>query len=518
MAVENGLAHSVRTTTIEYGFASGHAIIAPVSPSQRHNTTAQQPDLRDERSRPRDLSEAVRLGFASRGQSNEAESHYKMACALWRTKKTEGVERHLLEAARLDPRSPSVHEALALWFLRHDRNREALKHSTLATALKPNHLPFVITHADVLAASGQTSAAWNLIAPLVSRGPGGAWLARVYAKLAPKIGRETEAAEFLEESLRAEASAPRLSPDDIARMHYAAAGLFDTIGRYDQAFAYATMAKKSGPAFDAVDYSRGVSDRMRYFTKRRFASLARVTHASRRPVFVVGMPRSGTSLVEQILASHPAVYGAGELRALSEISEAASSSQWAQGRACPGCFDLMSPGNADELAEEYLSTIGELNTSATYVTDKMPMNYLFLGMAALLLPQCRVIHCMRDARDTCLSCYLTDFGDRQSFTSNIADLASVYRDYRRLMDHWKKVLPLPILDVSYEQLVMDPAGQTRRMLEFLNLPWDERCMEFHQSRRPVATASREQVRRPIYASSIGRWKHYGKHISEWMGL
>jgi len=166
------------------------------------------------------------------------------------------------------------------------------------------------------------------------------------------------------------------------------------------------------------------------------------------------------------------------------------------------------------LAGKYLAKIESISASATFVTDKMPFNFLYLGCAEILLPDCHVIHCMRDPRDTCLSCFFTNFGARNQRGYDMSSLASSYEDYRRLMNHWKSVLTLPMLDVQYEDLVCDQEAQTRRILQFLNLPWDERCLRFHENPRPVLTASRDQVRQPLYASSVGRWRHYQRHLGE----
>jgi hypothetical protein len=250
----------------------------------------------------------------------------------------------------------------------------------------------------------------------------------------------------------------------------------------------------------------------------RGSSSVRSTNGSSRPVFIVGVMRSGTSLVEQILATHPKVFGAGELSYLSEAAAAASNSDWASGIPFPSFWNHLSVSRANQLASTYLDRIYELNSTAHYVTDKMPENFLFLGTAELLFPNCRVIHCVRDPRDTCLSCHMTDFASGKDFSRNLGHLARYYQDYARLMEHWKKVLTIQVLDVRYEDLVADPAGQTRRMLEFLELPWDDQCLKYHQNKRHVATASREQVRQPIYSSSLGRWKHYEKHIPELLAL
>jgi hypothetical protein len=144
----------------------------------------------------------------------------------------------------------------------------------------------------------------------------------------------------------------------------------------------------------------------------------------------------------------------------------------------------------------------------------MPLNVLGLELVELLLPGSRVIHCVRDAIDTCLSCYLTGFSVANEFSFDLAHLGHYYRDYRRLVTHWKKVLSVPVLDVRYEDVVFDTEEQVRRMLEFLDLPWDERCLRFYENPRRVTTASEDQVRRPVYATSVGRWKNYERHLPQ----
>ena len=231
------------------------------------------------------------------------------------------------------------------------------------------------------------------------------------------------------------------------------------------------------------------------------------------------MPRSGTSLVEQILDTHPSVAGRGELGALAKIATALDAAD-REMPPYPESMDLLSIRAADRLAADYLAALRNgLDASkqdAIYLTDKTPLNFLTLGLAEVLLPGCRVIHCVRSPMDTCLSCYFTNFAFGNHFSTDLAHCGAFYRDYRRLMEHWKRVLSLPILDVRYEDLALDPEGQTRRMLEFLELPWDDRCLRFHENPRPVATASKYQVRQPVYLSSVGRWKHYERHLGELM--
>jgi hypothetical protein len=297
-------------------------------------------------------------------------------------------------------------------------------------------------------------------------------------------------------------------------LHFAAAALLDRAGRYDEAFEHARRGKEGRrPDYDPSHNSQWIDCHLEYFTPAKLQSLPRASHGSRRPVFIIGMPRSGTSLVEQILASHSQVHGAGELRTLMSIRRAAWTSLWAAEKPYPDLLDSMSKSIADELAGVYLSTIAALDERTTYVIDKMPDNFLLLGLIATLFPDSRVIHCTRNPLDTCLSCYMTYFAGGQEYSHDLAHLGSFYRDYDRLMKHWATVLNYPLIEINYENLIHDMPGQARQLLVQLELPWEDACLNFHQTKRPVLTPSSDQVRRPVYATSVGRWKHYAKHLS-----
>jgi hypothetical protein len=166
----------------------------------------------------------------------------------------------------------------------------------------------------------------------------------------------------------------------------------------------------------------------------------------------------------------------------------------------------------DELAGEYLDTIGALNSEAVYVTDKMPHNFMHLGLIALVFPVARIIHCTRDPRDTCLSIYFQNFNKTHNYTNRLEHLGLYYRQYEKLVRHFLGIIGNPIIEVRYEDTVADVEGSTRRLLEFLDLPWDEHCLDFSKLDRHVSTSSYAQVRQPIYTRSVGRWKQYEKHL------
>jgi hypothetical protein len=235
--------------------------------------------------------------------------------------------------------------------------------------------------------------------------------------------------------------------------------------------------------------------------------------SSELPVFIVGMPRSGTSLVEQILASHPSVMGAGELRDIGRCAERLKT-RLNSTEDYPACLVELDQETASELAEQYLERLKSICTDEIRVTDKMPGNFLRLGLVAMLLPGARVIHCRRHPLDVCLSCYFQDFIRRSglSYAFDLQNLGEYHTQYAKLMEHWRHVLPLRLLEVDYEQLVDEPEKMSRHLVEFCGLPWDPACLEYHKTQRNVWTASSWQVRQPIYTQSVGRWKHYETYL------
>jgi hypothetical protein len=221
------------------------------------------------------------------------------------------------------------------------------------------------------------------------------------------------------------------------------------------------------------------------------------------------MPRSGTSLVEQILASHPDVFGAGELNDLADIFE----SRPASGRSSFDA-DLLTGEWLREIGSRYVMQVRTLAPEAKRIIDKMPGNIRFAGLIHLALPNARIIHVRRDALDTCFSCYSTLFKGSLNFSYDLSELGRVYKAYEELMAHWHTVLPEGVmLDVQYEDIVEDFEPQARRLVAFCGLSWDERCLKFHESAHAVRTASATQVRQPLFKSSIGRWRPY----AEWLG-
>ncbi|MFI4986817.1 MAG: tetratricopeptide repeat protein [Alphaproteobacteria bacterium] len=387
----------------------------------------------------------------------------------------DAARRKLAAALALAPDSADAHFDMGLSYQLQGRFEEAVGWHEKAITLKPDH----------------ASAHYHLATDRKS-GP------------SPVRRREIERVLAL----------PTLSDEQRSSLNFALAKIHDDAGDYDAAFhAYKTAndLKASKLSFRPEDFTAYMDRLVAVFDAALFAEKAGLGSASELPVYIVGMPRSGTTLVEQILASHPEVFGAGELDYMRQIVHALAARLEAGGK-YPECLRALDGATARAITDEHLASLAAHAPTASRIIDKLPNNFARLGLIALLFPRARLLHCVRDPLDTCLSCYFQEFAHGQPFTWSLEHLGRYYRDYARLMAHWRAVLPSVILDVPYEALVADQEGWSRRLVDFLGLAWDERCLAFYEKERLVRTASLWQVRQPIYASSVGRWRHYAKHL------
>lgn len=304
--------------------------------------------------------------------------------------------------------------------------------------------------------------------------------------------------------------ATHVTPLDESRLRFAMGKYFDDLGEFSRAFEQYKrgndLYKQAVNPYDRAARTRFVDAITNLYTRQRLARPCEGSSDSTQPVFVIGMPRSGTSLVEQIIASHPDAAGAGELDFWTEAA-----------RRHPQTVrsDLPDASTARQLADAYLRVLAGYSASAKRVVDKTTFNFNLLGLINTVFPKARIVYLRRDPIDIGLSCYFQDFANAESmsWTWDLADFAHYYREHHRLMEHWRSALPEGVLlDVPYADLVADPETWSRKIIDFIGLPWDPQCLEFHQTKRAVITASRWQVRQKIYSSSVGRWKNYQKFI------
>ena len=307
-----------------------------------------------------------------------------------------------------------------------------------------------------------------------------------------------------------------LSPSDRIELHFALAKAYEDVGRHAEAFRQwqdGNALKRRQIAYNEATTLRALDRAREIFTSELIRRRQGKGHPSSIPVFILGMPRSGTTLVEQVLASHPQVFGAGELKHFSRAVEGVRRTI-----GISPVFPELVSGMTDEdfcdLGARYLALIERLAPTAIRITDKMPSNFIYAGLIHLALPNAIMIHTTRDPIDTCLSCFSKLFSEGHKYTCDLAELGRYYRHYQALMAHWRRVLPAGrILDIRYEDVVADLEGQARRIVAHCGLDWDPCCLAFHQTERPVLTASATQVRQPIYDSSIGRWRVYEEFLA-----
>jgi len=299
-----------------------------------------------------------------------------------------------------------------------------------------------------------------------------------------------------------------------ALVGYGLAKFYDRRGQFSDAARAATRAnaarQQAAGRFHREALRTRVDGIIATYTADFFAERKRFGIGTDQPVFIVGLPRSGTTLTEQILSAHPCMHGAGELPDLARLAvQSLASRTHAPWQAAAHLEEMASR----LLGHEYLRALRRnAPPDCPRISDKQPLNFFHLAFAALLFPNARVIHCRRDARDNALSIWMENFNADQRYATDFDDLAIFVAQERRLMDHWHTVLPLSILSVQYEDVVADLEGQARRLLAFLGAPWDDRCLQFHQQDRAVQTPSRWQVRQPIYTKSVGRWRKYGEYL------
>jgi hypothetical protein len=299
-----------------------------------------------------------------------------------------------------------------------------------------------------------------------------------------------------------------------AELRFAIGKYCDDVDEFERAFQnYRTaneLLKTVAQKYDREAHSSFADDMILSHSREALARVADGGSASMKPVFVSGMPRSGTSLVEQIIASHPSATGAGELQFWPE-SGRANRAELLQG--------VLGEPARKKLADDYLGILALHGSDALRVVDKNNFNCDYLGLLHSVFPKARIIYMRRDPIDTCLSCYFQNFLTGLGFTTDLADLADYYRVHQRLMKHWVTALPAgTVLEVPYEGLVADQVVWTHRILDFLELEWDDRCLSFDKTEHTINTASAWQVRQKIYRRSVQRWRHYERFIGPLKGL
>jgi len=457
--------------------------------------------------------EAVTFFRASLGlKPDDAETFNNLGVALQATNLMDEAEQCFARALELRPDYIDALVNLGTMRQRLGRTEQAMACFERALALRPDHPP---THNHVglmMTSLGRLEEARRAFENAIRLDPG--QLAYHCARAAVvKFEAGDPWLPPLEEFAK---DIDRLAPIERVKLQFALAKACDDLGDYEAGFRYLLAANAERRRVLAYD-ERAALDALKRIAQGFTAERMRQRGArsagdsSPVPVFIVGMPRSGTSLVEQILASHPLVFGAGELEDFGRLANALRLADGAP--AFPDRVDELADEALTGLGADYLAVLRARAPQATRITDKMPHNFQHIGLIHLALPGAKIIHVRRNPVDTCLSCFSRVFSGEHAYSHDLGELGRYWRAYDGLMAHWRSVLPPGVmLEVDYERIVADLEAEARRMLEHCGLDWSERCLRFHETARQVRTASAPQVRQPLYGSSIGRWQAYAGRL------
>lgn len=436
--------------------------------------------------------------------------HFGAGAAHAAAGRFEQARKHIRKAIALQDDQGAFYAKLAQVLSRLDERQGAIEAIDKAIGLEPANASFVVEKAVIYRANGDAQTAMKLLEPLIEGGNRDEHLVRQYASLCGVLGDPAKGVQALEPL----AQKTHEDPIVTASHWFVLAHLYNQLGRYEAAYDAATRgAELRRDPYNPEARDALLAARAKAWSGESMPNLARSRVTSDKPVFIVGMPRSGTTLVEQILAAHPDVYGAGELiNIFSAVDELAT----VDDQEGPGLDEIVAglkPATLDRVGRKILRDMEKQaprGSKAKRITDKLPLNFQHLGLIEQLFPSARVINCTRHPLDNFISCYLLDFEGvgAHAYTYSPEHFAHFYGLYEKYMAHWREVCSLPILDVSYEALIDDQRGQSERLIEFLALDWDEACMAFYEADRAVNTASSEQVRRPVYRSSARRYKNY----------
>ena len=424
----------------------------------------------------------------------------------------------LVEAIiRQDPKVAEAHLLLSQVYMDVLKWDEGLESAQMALELAPNNAAFIANKAHILEHHGRFEEAFALVEPLTRTGDvRNAAAFHVYARLAKRFGKTEHAVQLLEKL----GNDPSRSVGVRHTTFNLLGTAYDALGQYDKAFAAITRGNELRPMFYQDElHEQSVNNTMEWFSAEQFRKLSGVTAGKSQhelqPIFIVGMPRSGTSLTEKILARHPRVHAGGELPHVATLIHNDLPLMLSVADGFPANLRALNEEIAIAAAGIYHEQIAEIAPEGvSFVTDKMPMNYMFLGAIAALFPRAKIIHCNRDPMAVGLSCYFTNFASATDlgFSQSLELIGSYTLRYQRLMAHWRSVLSTPIYDVSYENLVSNPEVEIARLLEFCELPWDEACLSPQDAAQTTKTASYNQVRRAINTHSIERWRRYEKQL------
>ena len=444
-----------------------------------------------------------------------AEAHMNLANSLGATERPQAALTHYQKAIALDPVNAEACSRAAFMLFHLGRVHEAIAHCEKALTIKPDHVEALKNLGVALRALGRVDEAIQSFEKSIAAAPRKA--AGLYYILATSKRISASDPHFAAMQQMADEMGS-LNVEHQIGLHFALGKAYADIGDHQRSFQHLlhgnALKRQQFVEHDETKLLERFGRIRAIFTKQLLADRKSVGDSSAVPVFIIGMPRSGTSLVEQILASHPKVFGGGERYELGDLVQDMAGSNGAE---FPEAVADLSGEELRGLGTAYVRAMQSLASGAERITDKMPSNFFYAGLIHLMLPNARIIHTRRDPRDTAMSCFSLLFAMGHPHTYDLAELGRYIRAYEKLMEHWRQVLPKgAMIEVQYEELVGNLETEAKRIVEYCGLEWNDACLSFHKTKRPVRTASVIQVRQPIYNSSVGRWRPYERELEPFL--
>ncbi len=421
------------------------------------------------------------------------------------------------KAYNADPGFVDALKSMGKYYYQKPDYDKALEFYRKAYDINPDHAITGLI-AQILERRGEFDEANELITPLIKSGNTDFQTLMTFSALSRKFNNQHMAIEAIEKKIKTS----KFDKPSLLNLHSELGKQYDALKEYDNAFNNYQIANQLDREFNeevvALNEIRNMNNTNREDIDRWFKDypadfwkkLPCSDNDSKRPIFVIGMFRSGTTLCEQIFSSHPDVAGAGELRDINQLSYKIDNSKFHD--RSPASLENISQKKLMDSANSYLKALDEHSTDAKHVVDKMPSNFYHVGLISRMFPNAHIVHMVRDPRDVCLSMYFQRFDSQMIFSTDLEDMAEYHLAYQRIMQYWREVLDIKILDVVYEDLMENQETITRKMLDFCGLDWNDNCLNFHQNKRDVSTPSYDQVRKPLYKKSVARWKNYEAHL------
>lgn len=425
--------------------------------------------------------------------------YLKLSNVLERSNRIEEALECIVKAVALAPEMPEVYHRQAMIYFVSNQIDKALTALDRALEIKPKFAAALATKSEILQTKGDMKEAEAVALKGLEINP---YLSSLYYTLS-KVKKFTADDPIIEKMEDLVANIQKYGRAQAIAIHFALFKVYEDIGDYDRAFKHLKLGgdiKRSCIVFDRQAQKESFDKIKEVFTPQLMKSFEGTGTKDETPIFIVGMPRSGTTLTEQIISSHPDVFGAGELPFLSDVENH---------------LGHLTPENSKEFGDYYIKQTRELteeSKKARLITDKMPGNFSRIGQIIATMPNAKIIHCRRNPIDTCLSCYKQLFARGQYWSYNLEELAEYYALYEDLMDYWRETLPGKFLEIDYETTVGDFENQARKLIDFVGLEWDEACLSPHKQKRAILTASKGQVRKPVYKTSVEAWKRYEKDL------